>query len=516
MARTCPGSPGSGQLTRLRLSLISPLIPHRLPTKIPRIPHRPRPLPPAVDGRLRVSTPPLRLRLPTAGLRPRLGLPQLTASAPPVRSSDNPLLPLITAPRRHLFITRPSLLATRAGPPLANPEPALFPTHPGPRTPVPQPFPLPCLPYRPGRLRQGRPRRHQVVDQHDQSLGQQSPAARHHGQRTGEVVHPLTGVEPRLVGHAPPLPQYGHHSRRHPRPPQFSRRREGDPPGRVMPPGPHGPPRGRHRDQQHPPPDRSLVARLAHLPHPGPHSSRQRRTERPREPQSAPLLVRQQHRPHRIRIPSRRMHDRQSGRLRHRSNPARCGPFQGGTALRTERRARPPAASALGRQHQIGEVLPPPPHAHHCANTGAGRPPLWKTPCGKPRHLSEQQFPHQMPTPYNELPPPLSAPAIRPPKDEHPESIRRHRIRPTTPTHNKSGRPHQGLPRQKQPLPTTRSRERAPSPWPGHRDPVTPDTPAPSRPHPPSATAPPPAAVRSRPPSTRPTAHRRPPTRRPP
>ena len=121
---------------------------------------------------------------------------------------------------------------------------------------------------------------------------------------------------------------------------------------------------------------------LAGLPHPRPHSPRQSHAERRRERQRTPLLVGQQHGPHRVLVPGRRVHDRQPGRLRSRSHPARYGPAQGGTALRAEHRARPPAASALGRQHQVREVLPPPPHAHHCANARADRPPLWITPCG--------------------------------------------------------------------------------------------------------------------------------------
>lgn len=422
----------------------------------------------------------------------------------------------------------------------------------------------------PRRLGQGRSRRHQVVDQHHQPLGQKSSATGNHGQRAREIVQPLPGVEPRLVGHHPPLPQDGHHPHRHPRPPQLSRCSKGDPPRRIMPPGPNGPPRGRHRNEQdghtdpvpcpsatdtytrpratgpgsgsgqrltprhatcgqplcprrhsaaltpaaaaaaaqgvytrgvaapvpgrldtchvpgpgqsrftcptyrprppgpadrghartrptgrvhkrprptspphrrvrptslrpvkapraapsrstplqlpttpgrspttplpgppRPLPGRSLTPRPTHLPHARPHSPRQSRTERRRKAQRPPLLVGQQHRPYRIRVPSRRVHDRQSGRLRHRSHPARRGPVQGGTALRTERRARLPAASALGRQHQIGEVLPPPAHAHHCANAEADRPPLWITPCGKPCPVREQQFPPQLPALYS-------------------------------------------------------------------------------------------------------------------
>lgn len=300
--------------------------------------------------------------------------------------------------------------------------PACRPVLPNTRLPD---GPCPRLPHGPRRLAQGRAGRHQVVDQDDQPFGQEPPATRDDGQRAREIVQPLPGVEPRLVRHAPPLAQYGHHPRRHPRPPQLTRRRQRDPPRRIMPTGPDGPPRGRHGNEQHRHPDplahpaatadrpcrrdtapgprgTAFGLRRAHLPHGRPHGPRQSRPERPREAQHPPLLVGQQYRPYRIRVPSRRVHHRQSGRLRHRSHPAGRGPGQGGTALRTEHRTRPPAASTLGRQHQIGEVLPPPPHAHHCAQARADRPPLWITTCGKLPPRREQQFARQIPAPYNQ------------------------------------------------------------------------------------------------------------------
>ncbi|MFI8075098.1 hypothetical protein ACIF85_40980 [Streptomyces sp. NPDC086033] len=118
-------------------------------------------------------------------------------------------------------------------------------------TAVPGVLPSPRLPDGPRRLGEGRARRHQVVDQHDQPFGQQTSATGDHGQRAREIVLPLPRVEPRLVGHPPPLPQYGHHPRRHPRPAQHSRRRERDPPRRIMPPSPNRPPRGRHGNKKH-------------------------------------------------------------------------------------------------------------------------------------------------------------------------------------------------------------------------------------------------------------------------
>ncbi|MFJ6387727.1 hypothetical protein ACIQJT_09020 [Streptomyces sp. NPDC091972] len=147
------------------------------------------------------------------------------------------LLPLITAPDGRPFTTaHDTLPRTHCQALLRRPLPAL---------------PRPRLPDRARRLGQGRARRHQVVDQHDQSLGQEPSTTGHHGQRAREVLPPLPGVEPGLVGHAPPLPQYGHHPRRHPCPPQLGCRRERDPPRRIMPPSPNRPPRGRHGNEQH-------------------------------------------------------------------------------------------------------------------------------------------------------------------------------------------------------------------------------------------------------------------------
>ncbi|MDH6569944.1 hypothetical protein M2160_004965 [Streptomyces sp. SAI-117] len=347
----------------------------------------------------------------------RLLLPSPATPVPPpphLTVLPPPHLPVLPAP------CLPPLPNTR----LPNGPHSLLPNRPDPlppkdRRPLLPKGPHPRLPDNPCRLGQGRARRHQVVDQHDQPLGQKPPAIRNDGQCAREIVQPLPGVEPRLVSHAPPLPQYRHHPSRHPRPPQFTCRRKRDPPRRIMPPGPDRPPCGRHGNEQHrhpdpwtrPPattgrprlwvtdpgqgrttPEATFGSGRAHLPHSRPHSPRQSRTEWPREAQHPPLLVGQQHRPYRVRIPSRRMHHRQSGRLRHRPHPAGRGPVQGGTALRTEHRARLPAASALGRQHQIGEVLPPPPHAHHCANAEADRPPLWITACGKLNPRNEQPF----------------------------------------------------------------------------------------------------------------------------
>lgn len=257
--------------TRLRL---------RLPTPSPRSWLRPPiadpraglrvPIPDPRTGLLPIPGHRTRIRPSTPSARPRLRQPKPTAPARRSTPCTHPLLPLITALDRHLFTARRDLVPAKPVLPPAHPapstahlapstttpalfpaKPALLPTTPAPRTAVPHTFPLPRLPDSPRRLRQGRPRRHQVVDQHDQASAQQPPATRNHRQRPGEVVHPLPGVEPRLVGHTPSLPQDGHHPRRHPRPPQLPRRRKRDAPGRIMPPSPNSPPRGRHGNEQH-------------------------------------------------------------------------------------------------------------------------------------------------------------------------------------------------------------------------------------------------------------------------
>lgn len=150
-----------------------------------------------------------------------------------------------------------------------------------------------------------------------------------------------------------------------------------------------------HPQQAPIPPGHSPVASPPALPKPHPHSPRQRRTQRPRKTQRAPFLVSEDRRPHLVRIRSRRIRRRQPNRLGHRSYPARYDPGQGRTALRAEHRARPAAASALGRQHQIREVPPPPPHVHHCANAPPDRPPLWTTACGQLRATVNSRHPHE-------------------------------------------------------------------------------------------------------------------------
>ncbi len=289
------------------------------------------------------------------------------------------------------------------------------------------------------RLSQGRARRHEVVDEYDRPpTGKQQCSPRSHRQRARQIVQPLPGVEPRLIGHPTPLPQHGEHPRRRPGPPQLTRGGERDPPRRIMPPSPYRPTPRRDRHQEHRrtsildasspagpypnaprphSPPRRPTAVPTGLPKPRPHGPRQGRPERRRERQRAALLVGEQHCPRLVHVPHRRVHDRQPRRLRHRSHPARPGPAQDGTALRAERRARPPAASALSRQHQVGEVLPPPPHAHHCANTRGDRPPLWITPCGKlrPPHAGPIPGAEQAPAHRQTAFPATAEPDSRPP-----------------------------------------------------------------------------------------------------
>ena len=149
-------------------------------------------------------------------------------------------------------------------------------------------------PQSPCRLRQGRARGHQVVDQHDPpAAGQQPRASRGHLQGTGEIVQPLPGVEPRLVGHGTPLPQYGDHPGRCPRTPQLTRRGERDPPCRVVPPRPDRPGRGRHGNERHGRPshhsDHSLAGSTRPLaPQPQARSRRRSRAP-PARPPPAPL-----------------------------------------------------------------------------------------------------------------------------------------------------------------------------------------------------------------------------------
>ncbi len=117
------------------------------------------------------------------------------------------------------------------------------------------PFPGRRRAHGPRRLRQRRAGRHQVVDEDDRPTGAQQPAtARHHGQRTGQVLRALPGVEVRLVGHGVPLPQHRPHPDRRARPPQLRRGGEREAPHRIVPARPHRPARRRHGHEQHGPP----------------------------------------------------------------------------------------------------------------------------------------------------------------------------------------------------------------------------------------------------------------------
>ncbi len=226
-----------------------------------------------------------------------------------------------------------------------------------------------------------------------------------HRQRAGEIAQPLPGAEPRTgrprraVAAARPAP--GRTSRSAAAP----RGREGDPPRRVVPACAHRPGRGRHGHEQHRPP-------RAYGPpaSPGPH--RVSRSPARTAPASATpsgavrastprSLCASRAAPYLVRVPGGRVHHRQPRRFRHRPRPARCGAAQRRTAPGAQHRAAPAAASALGRQHQVGEVPPPfpqTPHGHHCARArgpdqACGK--RWRAPCGKLRALLATRSPHE-------------------------------------------------------------------------------------------------------------------------
>ncbi len=196
-------------------------------------------------------------------------------------------------------------------------------------------------------------------------------------------------VRPDWSATARSLPQHTEHPGPCPRAPQFPGGGERDPPRRVLPACPHRRARRRHGHEQH------TLRPASPLAQPCPYGPCQGRSERCRERQRTSFLVGEECRPYLVLIGSRHVHHRQPVWFRHRSHPARCGSAQGGTALRAEHRARLPTASALGRQHQVGEVLPPSPHAHHCANARAPRPPLWKTTCGQLPSTVQDRPPHE-------------------------------------------------------------------------------------------------------------------------
>ena len=117
-----------------------------------------------------------------------------------------------------------------------------------------------------------------------------------------------------------------------------------------------------------------------------------RRSQRRREPQGAPLLVREQHRPHRVRVRRRRVHDRGSPGGPARAAPgARARPAQGraGTARTAPYAAGRSLAQSAGSTSPVSSCHHPrmpstvPPHA--------ARHPCGPPPCGQPGR--QQRYP---------------------------------------------------------------------------------------------------------------------------
>lgn len=242
---------------------------------------------------------------------------------------------------------------------------------------------------RPCRLRQRGPGRQKVVHEYYPFGRKQPLTTGHHLQRTRQIRLPLPGAEPRLIGHRAPLPQHRSHSGRNPATPQLARCGQRDPACRIMPPRRNGPPRRRHGYEQQRP-------RTAHLPRPGPHGARQRPAERPRQRKRATLLVCQERRPYRVLVRGGGMHHRQPGGLRRGPHPLRRSAVQRRPTLLAQLAPRPAAATTGRRQHQPGDLPPPPPHISTV-------PPAHEPghPCGKRR-------------------PPRPSPAVRPPARPQP------------------------------------------------------------------------------------------------
>ena len=198
--------------------------------------------------------------------------------------------------------------------------------------------------------------------------------------RAGQVRQPAGRAEARLVDYRPPLPQH----RRPPWPARPAAAAPGPPPGRCA--------RWRHAPAGPPPavPRAPAPAAAAPAARPGHrrgtrHRTRQRRAQRTGQAQRTPLLVRQHHRPHLVAVPARRVDRRQARRLGRRTHPPRRGrPAQQPMAPLAQLRPRAPAARAVHRQHQPGDLPPPAPHdstVRAPRRTTASHPfvSLWKT-----------------------------------------------------------------------------------------------------------------------------------------
>ena len=225
-----------------------------------------------------------------------------TAVVPAPRASE----PLASA-FRPVLVVPPATHRSRRTRIVTPPTPVVRELRPALRPPPP---PWQRLPHGTRRLRQGRARGHQVVDQHDRPPASSRPppgttasAPARFSSRCRELSPDWSATARRCRSTAPPAPA--------------SRSAAAQPPPRARSAAPDrvpapAPPPARTAQEQasrpHHPGHSSWVpallpSPLSHLPQPRPHRPRQSRPERPRERQRAPLLVGQQHRPHLVRVP---------------------------------------------------------------------------------------------------------------------------------------------------------------------------------------------------------------------
>ncbi len=185
--------------------------------------------------------------------RPRIRPPYSRPRLRPPRARPHGRLPR-DRPR-----ARPPYSRPRLRPPRARPHGRLPRDRPRARPPGSSPLgrrprdraPGPRRPHRTRRLHERGARRHQVIHEHDPTTAQQPSTPGHHLQGTREVVHPLPGVQPRLIGHRTPLPQHPDYPGRHPATPQHPGGRERDPPGGVVTTGSDRAAGGGDGDEQH-------------------------------------------------------------------------------------------------------------------------------------------------------------------------------------------------------------------------------------------------------------------------
>jgi hypothetical protein len=259
-----------------------------------------------------------------------------------------------------------------------------------------------------GRVSQRAAGRHQVVDQHHLPAPVGLPR-QDRDETAGDVPSSPGRVQTGTVGASPGQPQQGQNPCVTAVPAQHSDRALGQP-ADVVTAAPAGRDRaGRHRHQPQPRPAaapgaargpgarglgalglraRGLgahglgahglgahVTRGRALPQPGRHRGRQRRTQNGRHVTPAALLVGDQRRAYRRRVPPGRPQHRQPRRHRRRRMPERR--LQRTGAPRAQRRPRQRAAGAAGRQDQVGQ------HREHAFDPACGN----STPPGPAPHL---------------------------------------------------------------------------------------------------------------------------------